>query len=300
MPIVVTKTILKGLSVSEAMRRQVISLSKQTTIDSSINYLIKYKVNALLTTDETDQPVGVVSKTDIMGAYYAALPAESPLEHIMSSPPLFCHPQDSLESALDKMRSRGIYRLYAIEPDSEKVVGVLAYPDIVGLLYRYCHSCEYSILGRRRKDQDNNDVHRFKVKEVMTPSVKAFVEDESLLQIMEGLSVYRFGAVLITDRNNVPTGVVSKTDLILTYKHGVSSDVNAKAIMSSPVRACEETDFLENAIQTMIFSEVHRLFVYKGAQQNIVGVLSLSDAARLRSGSCHACVSSRIKVDDHN
>jgi hypothetical protein len=26
-------------------------------------------------------------------------------------------------------------------------------------------------------------------------------------------------------------------------------------------------------------------------------VLSLSDAARLRSGSCHACVSSRIKID---
>ena len=31
--------------------------------------------------------------------------------------------------------------------------------------------------------------------------------------------------------------------------------------------------------------------------QNIVGVLSLSDAARIRSGSCHACVSSRIRVE---
>jgi CBS domain-containing protein len=300
MPIVVTKTILKGLLVSEAMRRQVISLSKETTIDSSINHLIKYKVNALLTTDEANRPVGVVSKTDIMGAYYADLPPESPLEHIMSSPPLFCRPQDSLESALDKMRSKGIYRLYACEPDSERIVGVLAYPDIVGLLYRYCHSCEYSILGKRRKDQDNDSVPRFKVREVMTPAVKAFGEDESLLQVMEGLSVYRFGAVLITDRNNIPSGVVSKTDLILTYKHGIPSDIHAKAIMSSPVRSCEESEFLEDAIQTMIFSEVHRLFVHQGAPQNIVGVLSLSDAARLRSGSCHACISSRIKVDDHN
>ena len=300
MPIVVKRSILRGLPVEEAMRRQVVHLGKTAAIDKSINYLIRYKVNALLVTDEEDQAVGVVSKTDIMGAYYAALPTESPLEHIMSSPPLFCRPQDSLELALDKMRSRGIYRLYALDPDSEKVVGVLAYPDIVGLLYRYCHSCEYSILGKRRKNQDNNGVHRFKVKEVMTPSVKAFVEDESLLQIMEGLSAYRFGAVLITDRDNVPSGVVSKTDLILTYKHGVPSDVDAKAIMSSPVRSCEETEFLEGAIQKMIFSEVHRLFVHKTASQNIVGVLSLSDAARLRSGSCHACVSSRIKVDDHN
>ena len=50
----------------------------------------------------------------------------------------------------------------------------------------------------------------------------------------------------------------------------------------------------------MIFSEVHRLFVYREDPQNIVGVLSLSDAARLRSGSCHACVSSRIKIDEHS
>ena len=35
--------------------------------------------------------------------------------------------------------------------------------------------------------------------------------------VMEGLSAYRFGAVLITDENGRPTGVVSKTDLILAY-----------------------------------------------------------------------------------
>jgi CBS domain-containing protein len=300
MPVVVKRSVLRGLPVEEAMRRQVIHLRKTATIDKCINYLIRYKVSALLATDEEDQAVGVVSKTDIMGAYYASLPIESPLEHIMSSPPLFCRPQDSLESALDKMRSKAIYRLYALEPDSEKVVGVLAYPDIVGLLYRYCHSCEYSILGKRGKERIRNSVQRFKVKEVMTPSVKAIGQDESLLHIMERLSTYRFGAVLITDINHVPSGVVSKTDLILTYKHGVSSDVDAKAIMSYPVRSCEETEFLEDAIQTMIFSEVHRLFVHQGNPENIVGVLSLSDAARLRSGSCQACVSSRIKVDDHN
>ena len=62
-------------------------------------------------------------------------------------------------------------------------------------------------------------------------------------------------------------------------------------------RYCEENEYLEIAIQKMIFSEVHRLFVYRKNPQNIIEVLSLSDAARLRSGACHACVSSRIKID---
>ncbi|MBC8430729.1 MAG: CBS domain-containing protein [Desulfobacterales bacterium] len=50
--------------------------------------------------------------TNIMGAYYASLPLETSLDNTMSSPPLFCRPDDSLDSALDIMRSNGVYRLY--------------------------------------------------------------------------------------------------------------------------------------------------------------------------------------------
>jgi predicted transcriptional regulator len=88
--------------------------------------------------------------------------------------------------------------------------------------------------GTQAKKQDHNTVLHFKVKDVMTPGVKAFVENESLAQIMEGLSTLRFGAVLVRGKNDLPTGVVSKTDLILAYKHGLTADVEAKTIMSSP------------------------------------------------------------------
>jgi len=294
------KETLSGLLVSEAMRRQVISLPQDASIDRGINSLIKYKINAFLTTDEDDRPVGVVSKTDIMGAYYAGLPLETPLDNIMSSPPLFCRPEDSLESALDTMRSNGVYRLYVVGDTPAEVVGALAYPDIVGLLYRYCYDCEYSRHRLKRKKQADSTIRRYKVSEVMTSSVKACMTDDSLMHIMEKLSEYRFGAMLITDGNHIPGGVVSKTDLAVSYKHGVDSQTPAETIMSSPVRSCAEDVFLEDAIHKMIFADVHRLFVHKDDLENIVGVLSLSDAARIRSGSCHACVSSRIRVDDHN
>jgi hypothetical protein len=45
----------------------------------------------------------------------------------------------------------------------------------------------------------------------------------------------------------------------------------------------------------MIFSDVSRLFVYRESPRHIVGVFSLSDATRFRSGTCRACVSSRIR-----
>ncbi|MBU0987222.1 MAG: CBS domain-containing protein [Proteobacteria bacterium] len=299
MTILEERKTLSGLTVGNAMRRQVVYLPQHTSIDKGINALIKYKVNALLTTNADGGPAGVVSKTDIMGAYYAGLLLETPLQNIMSSPPLFCRPDDSLESALEKMRSKGIYRLYVLGEGAGDVVGALAYPDIVGMLYRYCHECKYSHRKHKPKNPADAAVRRFKVKEVMTASVKACLKNDSLMHIMEELSKYRFGAVLITEKNGTPCGVVSKTDLTLSYKHGIDALLHAQTIMSSPVRSCEENGFLEDAIKKMILTDVHRLFVHRSATQNIVGVLSLTDAARLRSGSCHACVSSRIKIDHH-
>jgi predicted transcriptional regulator len=291
------KKTLTGLLVKKAMRKQVIHLPQSASIDNGISAFIKYKINAFLTKDENGLPTGVVSKTDIMGAYYASLPLETPLHNIMSFSPLFCSPNDTLESALDIMRSKGVYRLYVIGENQKKVIGTLAYPDIVGLLYLYCNDCEYSHF---RKKQADPMIRRYKVKEVMTSFVTACGENDSLLKVMEELSMYRFGAVLITDKNNHPSGVISKTDLSISYMHGVDPKIEAKNIMSSPVRSCEEDELLEDAIKQMIFTDVHRLFVHKDDPQNIVGVFSLSDAARIRSGTCHACLSSRIKVDKHD
>jgi len=290
------KNTLSDLVVSQAMRRQVIQLLKDTTIANSINALIKYKINALLAIDQAGEPIGVLSKTDIMGAYYADLPIDSPLEDIMSRPPLFCNPEDALDKALQMMRSKGIYRLYVMDSKNNHVIGALAYPDIVGVLYQYCHDCEYSHF-RQKKESKTDSIKRFFVKEIMTDEVKAVFKDDSLLQVMEELTVYRFGAILVKDRQETPCGVISKTDLVLAYKHGVDSQALAETIMSSPVQSCSADELLEDAIRKMIYSDLHRLFVYQSKPDELVGVLSLSDAARIRSGSCHACISSRIQLE---
>jgi predicted transcriptional regulator len=130
----------------------------------------------------------------------------------------------------------------------------------------------------------------------MTPSVQAASAEDSLLQVMEGLAASWIAAILIRDSHELPVGVISKTDLILAYIHGLPTTAAAKTIMVSPVQACDQQEILPRAIKKMIFSDIHRMFVYKDHPQALVGVLSLSDAARFRSGTCRACLASRIKV----
>jgi predicted transcriptional regulator len=289
---------LRNLKVSKAMRRQIIQLGQDKTIGHGINHLTKHKVNALLIVDTDRLPVGVVSKTDIMGAYYAGLPIDSTLDHIMVSPPLFCKAGDSLEDALEQMRSSRVYRLYVTTDDPDELVGALAYPDIVGFLYQYCHRCEYSHLYRKKQGDELDSIDRFTVRELMTSGVKSLPLGETLNSVMEALSAYRFGAMLITGTDGLPCGVLSKSDLVLAYLHGVDPEVLAKEVMQTPIHSCAADSLLEGAIKEMIIADIHRIFVHQGDAANIVGVLSLSDAARGRSGSCHACVSSRIKVEE--
>jgi predicted transcriptional regulator len=288
---------LSGIMVRQAMRRQIIHQPQTATIANAIACLIKFKVNALMVADHRKQPVGVISKTDIMGAYYAGLPTDTPLEFIMNSPLLFCTPDESLERALETMRSHKIYRLYVKDMDSDKILGTLAYPDIVGILYQYCHQCPYSKFNLKRQNEKEDARLRYLVKEVMTPDVKAVDKEVSLTEVMEEISLNRFGAMLITDQNK-PCGVISKTDLVLNYKHGLNPETKAEVVMSSPVRSCDAHMHLEDAIKEMILFDIQRLFIHQDDPEKIVGVLSLSDTARSRSGSCHACISSRIKIDE--
>jgi CBS domain-containing protein len=292
MPIIDYREVLKGLLVQEGMRRQVIHLSKEAPLEQAIRFTIKYKVNAILITDENQAGLGVVSKTDLMGAYYAGLPLNTTCGTVMMGPPLFCKPQDTLDFALDVMRAQKVHRLYVREDSAPQAVGVLAYPDIVGLLYRYCNRCERSLRTKVGSGKPLPD--QLRVREVMTAEIYAHQPEDSLQQVMEGLAAYRFGAVLIKAATGLPAGVVSKTDLVLAYKHGLPPDTRARSIMSAPVQACDANAPVVEALKTMIFADVHRLFVYQDLPWNLVGVLSLSDVARFRCGTCRACLASRI------
>ena len=293
MPVFERRSVLSGITVQEAMRRQVIILPQWESIDSCINRMIKFKVNAIVVSDNHHYPVGVVSKTDIMSAFYAGFPIETPVGDIMVGPPVFSYPDDELEVSLETMQKNGIHRLYILGADSQQVIGVLAYPDIVGLIYRYCRVCNRGLLKSRRR-KNTMELERLRVKDVMTASVCHLPQGDNLAQIIEALSAYRLGAILVKNSKGLPVGIASKTDLIIAYKHGISLDTRAESIMSTPVQSCTADDHLSTALQQMLLKDIQRLFVHQENPDNIQGVLSLSDATRFRSGSCRACVSGRL------
>jgi predicted transcriptional regulator len=107
------------------------------------------------------------------------------------------------------------------------------------------------------------------------------------------------GALLIQDDGQLPAGVISKTDLMVAYHHGVSPASEAHGIMTTPAHTVPSDAYLATAIQQMLVRDVQRLFVVHCDPPGdgiITGVLALSDAARFRSGSCRACTAGRLMM----
>ena len=290
MPIVKSRHILTGILAQEAMRRSVERLPETAGIDAAIRRMIKTKVNAVLVDDTDGNPAGVVSKTDIMGAYYAGMELETALGDIVSSTPVFCFPDDELEAVLDVMQHRKVHRVYVQGAERGVVIGTLAYSDIVGMVYRYCRTCRRG----SRSAPAQEAPRRLLVYEVMTAEVTSCQETQLIGDAVELLSTQEIGAILVCDDQSVARGVISKSDLAMAFLRKVSPDAAAASIMSAPVRACPQDTLLAAAVQQMLLHDVQRLFVHGVVQETITGVLSLSDAARFRSGTCQACTASRL------
>jgi CBS domain-containing protein len=277
------------------MRRQVIQLPYTASIGQGIRLMIRYKANAVLLTDN-DIPHGVVSKTDLLGAYYAELPSDAPLGDVMGSQPIACFPDDPVEDALEIMDAAGVHRLYVTGANREEVIGSVSYSEIVGLLYRYCRACERGTTQKRIRLSQTDSPTRLTVQDVMTKEVWACRDMDTLFTVIEVLSSHHMSAVLIQNEAQSAIGVISKTDLIIAYHHGVSPEDEAQAIMNTPAHSVSAETLLSTAIQMMLIRDVQRLFVHGDASTPnlIIGVLALSDSARFRSGSCRACTAGRM------
>jgi len=293
-------SVLAGFLVKEVMRRKVVRLPPESTVESALRSMIKHRVSGLLIEHAANaRPAGVLSKTDIMGAYYADLPIDIKIGDIMSRPVLSCQLDDSLEEALQRMKEHRVTRLYVNAEDDGAVIGVLAYPEVVGLMYRHCHYCRKSLFkGQYISSNTKKAILRLTVGDIMGTEVLRLPGTATIMQVIEELSSAVGSEVLICNDDGAAVGVVTISDVVMAYRHGRKQDELARQIMTTPVRLCNAGAMLEEAIQTMIFADVGRLFVRDEKNSAIMGVLNLADTAKARSGSCQACIVSRITIKD--
>ncbi len=122
------------VTVKEIMAKNVLTVSKKTTIEETAHLMKTNGVGSLLI-KEDDEIVGIITTTDIVHKVVAARtnPKDSNVDSVMSFPLMSIEVDSEIEKAGACMVENGIRHLAATE--GGKVVGLISMRDLLGQYY---------------------------------------------------------------------------------------------------------------------------------------------------------------------
>ena len=117
--------------VREVMSSPVIEAEEHETAEDAAKKMMKYGVGAIIVTGQKGEPVGIVTKTDLVNKVIAKnlKPDEVKLKDIMSSPLQTIDPDARIEDALRKMNKLKVNRLAVIYKN--RLAGLVSIKDIL-------------------------------------------------------------------------------------------------------------------------------------------------------------------------
>ncbi len=116
-----------------------------------------------------------------------------------------------------------------------------------------------------------------KVEQIMLKDVLKANKKDTILYICELMDRHRLGAVVITDKNDCPVGIVTERDIIkaiIAYKEKTHL-ITAGDIMSAPLVTIKPDDDIEYAFIQLSLNRIRRIPVIK--DNKLVGIVSYRD-----------------------
>ncbi|MCP3919776.1 MAG: CBS domain-containing protein [bacterium] len=146
--------------VSDYATRTVQTVHQDETVQACAAALERSAVGCLIVLDAEERPVGIVTDRDLTVralAGSAPQPDQLPVHQVMSEPLEDIAPGDSVENALNHMRTSGHRRLAVC--DEGKVVGLLSIDDVLDILSESLHELATEMPEKRRQAIREARVH---------------------------------------------------------------------------------------------------------------------------------------------
>ena len=115
--------------VNQIMSKNVITVSKSTSLQEAAQSMKKSNVGCVIVTDD-NKPLGIVSERDFVTKVAAeGRPLFTEISEVMSSPLITIDHEETVWEASEKMKENLIHKLPVIENDN--IVGIVTTSDIV-------------------------------------------------------------------------------------------------------------------------------------------------------------------------
>ncbi|TFD98306.1 MULTISPECIES: CBS domain-containing protein [Jeotgalibacillus] len=115
------------MNVREVMTQDVITCSKQDTVETAAEMMKKHDIGVLPVVDESGRPVGMVTDRDIVIRGVAEHKSQS-VDQVMTHELIHVTPETTSEEAADVMASSQVRRLPVVQ--DERIVGLVSLGDL--------------------------------------------------------------------------------------------------------------------------------------------------------------------------
>lgn len=133
-----------NVTVAEVMHSPVMTITKHETFAHAAQLMRTHKISALPVVGPDDEPIGMVTASDLLDDYAGSAPVSS----FMSKPPLTVPVGEGPHVAARIMRNHHLHHVVVV--DHHKVVGIVSAYDLLELV----------------------EEHRFQMKQPPTPSTR--------------------------------------------------------------------------------------------------------------------------------
>jgi CBS domain-containing protein len=235
--------------VRDIMRPGLLTCSPDTPLGQVAILLRERRVHALIVSNPTEAPLGLISDFDLLAGEWISTDKESlatmkklTARDLMTSPIDTIDAGATVEQAARLMLEKKVHRLMVSE--DEKPVGVISISDIVA-----------SIAGQIKAKRDN-------VEDVMSGAFLVSRAKISLVSVARTMTQTHWRSVIVVDEKGQPQGIVTGQDLLWhVEKDGVYENLTIGDVMNPSLITIDVNASLHEAANAMIQNHVHRLVV---------------------------------------
>ena len=279
---------LHRVSVAEAMHHGVLSVPLETPLTKVAQMMARFPVHCVVALDERGvhepQLWGLIPAAELIRiATIDELENRTAGATAAGCPVVTVEPADSVYEAALAMSENEVDHVVAVEPLSNRPVGVLSTLDVT------------RVLAGEPTRPPRGAIH---VAQVMTRNVLTVTPDTALRDVARLMTDHRISGIPVVD-NGTLVGIVSESDIVTKERgptdprRGVSRWFDrkpAQAIadrlgartageaMTSPALAIESWHTTADAAALMLEAQVHRLPVLK--DDKLVGIVTRADLVR--------------------
>jgi acetoin utilization protein AcuB len=140
------------------------------------------------------------------------------IHNIMSVPPLVVSLDDTVGKVKDLFASHHIRHMMVVEDC--KLAGALCEAELMRVVSPYLESHVYSTRDLATLNQ--------RVHQVMSRGTKRLPQTATVLQAMKLFNVYAVCCIPVVDENDVPVGIVTRSNLIKFIQHTFSKELDSE------------------------------------------------------------------------